>query len=147
MPIAVVIKPEGPDAYSLHAEDGSVFYVFKRNIIGRIELQPGDRVTFAVDNVATNRAVNVRRLDGQVYHQGHQRGTTMQGRVVNFNDMAGWGFLEADQGGPHIFVHKSNIANRHQIDLLQTGTRVSFEVAPSQRKPGKHMAINVRVVE
>ena len=63
-----------------------------------------------------------------------------QGKVKWFNEQKGFGFIQADDGGPDIFVHHSAI----QTDGFRTlaeGQTVEFETEPSPKGP---KAIQVR---
>jgi CspA family cold shock protein len=56
----------------------------------------------------------------------------------------GFGFIEPDgsDGGEDLFFHHSAVADRG-FETLQVGQRVSFDVAPDPRDPGRQRAINV----
>lgn len=64
------------------------------------------------------------------------------GRVLQFDDVRGYGFIAPDEGGPDVFVH----ANELQDDesRISSGTRVEFEVMDGER--GKK-AYAVRIAE
>jgi CspA family cold shock protein len=144
--IGVVLRQSGPDAFEIHGEDGAVYYAYRKHVVGRVDLVPGERVNFA-RGIVGGMALNIRKLDGKVYTSAHPQGKKMRGKVLNFNDMQGWGFVQPDDGGADVYLHKSQLADSHMIRVLTTGTPVEFEIGPSQRKPGKTMAVNVRVLE
>lgn len=56
----------------------------------------------------------------------------------------GFGFIapDGDDGRGELFFHHSAVANRG-FEMLQVGQRVSFEVAPDPRDPGRQRAVNV----
>jgi CspA family cold shock protein len=56
----------------------------------------------------------------------------------------GFGFIEPDgsDGQEDLFFHHSAVADRG-FETLQVGQRVSFDVAPDPRDPGRQRAINV----
>ncbi len=56
----------------------------------------------------------------------------------------GFGFIAPDGADERneLFFHHSSVANRG-FELLQVGQRVSFEVAPDPRDPGRQRAVNV----
>ncbi len=56
------------------------------------------------------------------------------GKVKWFNDQKGYGFIQADDGGPNVFVHHSTI----QMDGYRTlaeGQAVEYEVAQGPKGP------------
>ncbi|SDN77540.1 cold shock protein (beta-ribbon, CspA family) [Geodermatophilus sp. DSM 45219] len=55
------------------------------------------------------------------------------GTVKWFNAEKGFGFIEADDGGPDVFVHFSAIADRGGYRSLDEGQRVQFEASEGQR--------------
>lgn len=56
----------------------------------------------------------------------------------------GFGFIAPDgnEGGEELFFHHSAVADRG-FEMLQVGQRVTFDVAPDPRDPGRSRAINV----
>ena len=56
----------------------------------------------------------------------------------------GFGFIEpdGDSGSGELFFHHSAVADRG-FEMLQVGQRVSFDVTPDPRDPGRQRAINV----
>jgi uncharacterized membrane protein YsdA (DUF1294 family)/cold shock CspA family protein len=48
------------------------------------------------------------------------------GRLVKWDETRGFGFIQRDAGGPHVFVHISKIAGRRRPVV---GDRFSFEIA------------------
>ena len=64
------------------------------------------------------------------------------GTVKFFNADKGYGFIQADSGGPDVFVHVSAV-ERAGMDTLREGQKVSYE---EQRDPkrGKSSAENLR---
>ncbi len=60
-------------------------------------------------------------------------GGRANGTVKWFNAEKGFGFIEADDGGPDVFVHFSAIADRGGYRSLDEGQRVEFEASEGQR--------------
>ncbi|WP_456921148.1 cold-shock protein [Geodermatophilus sp. SYSU D00708] len=58
-----------------------------------------------------------------------------QGTVKWFNAEKGFGFIEADEGGPDVFVHFSAIADTGGYRSLDEGQRVEYETSQGQRGP------------
>jgi cold shock protein len=87
---------------------------------------------------------------GRVFLSGHpaEHGTTKRlkkmpiGKVANYFDERGFGFIAPDDGSAHIFVHVSHIAN---ADILKKDQSVSFEFVTDART-GKPRADRVRVL-
>ena len=56
------------------------------------------------------------------------------GKVKWFNDKKGFGFIVADDGGPELFVHHSEIqATGHKT--LKEGQVVEYEVGEGKKGP------------
>ena len=64
------------------------------------------------------------------------------GTVKWFNATKGYGFIQADNGGPDVFVHVSAV-ERAGMDALREGQKVTYE---EQRDPkrGKTSAENLK---
>jgi cold shock CspA family protein len=66
-----------------------------------------------------------------------------QGKVKNYDDDRKFGFIFADAGG-ELFFHRSALMNAEKVSA---GDRVSFEMEPSDRRPGTFRASQVTVIE
>jgi cold shock protein len=62
------------------------------------------------------------------------------GKVKWFNDQKGFGFIQADEGGPDVFVHHTAI-KADGFRSLAEGQAVEFEVQSSDKGP---KAVDVR---
>lgn len=67
----------------------------------------------------------------------------MQGRVIWFNNVKGFGFLKPDGGGEDIFVHYSCIA-QDGYKQLRENQKVQFNIAMGPKGP---QAEDVTVIE
>jgi cold shock protein len=66
------------------------------------------------------------------------------GTVKWFNSQKGFGFIQADQGGPDVFVHISAVERAGLRDLNE-GQKVSYELVQDKRS-GKMSADQLRAV-
>lgn len=64
----------------------------------------------------------------------------MKGVVKFFNDRKNYGFIEPEEGGEDLFVHRSDI----EPDTLNEGDRVEFDFEEAEKGP---RAINVKKIE
>ena len=67
------------------------------------------------------------------------------GKVKFFSDVKGFGFLTPDDGGPEVFVHRTDLNS--SLHILLTDQRVSYDLVDSgnQKGTGKK-ATNVELV-
>jgi CspA family cold shock protein len=56
------------------------------------------------------------------------------GKVKWFTDSKGFGFIQPDDGGDEVFVHRTDLAK--SLNILLTDQRVSFEIVDSGNKKG-----------
>ncbi len=66
------------------------------------------------------------------------------GVVKWFNPSKGFGFIQPDDGGKDVFVHKSAVESAG-LHSLNEGQKVQYEVVPS--RDGKFAAENLAVVD
>ena len=64
-----------------------------------------------------------------------------KGKVKWFNTEKGFGFIEPEDGGKDVFVHRNNIDGLGWNDGLEDGEEVEFEV---ERTPKGLAAMNVQ---
>ena len=57
------------------------------------------------------------------------------GKVKWFNDKKGFGFIIADDGGPELFVHHSEIKSEGGHATLKEGQAVQYEVGQGKKGP------------
>lgn len=68
--------------------------------------------------------------------------TTTTGTVKWFNEQKGFGFIQPDNGGADVFVHKSAV-QKAGMRTLHEGQKVSFEIQ-NDPKSRKSSAANLR---
>ncbi len=66
------------------------------------------------------------------------------GTVKWFNTQKGYGFIQADAGGPDVFVHISAVERAGLRDLRE-GQKVSYEIV-QDRRTGKLSADQLRAI-
>ncbi len=64
------------------------------------------------------------------------------GTVKWFNDQKGYGFIEPDEGGSDVFVHKTAVEKAGMRSLVE-GQRISYEVQKDPKR-GKSSAVNLK---
>lgn len=64
----------------------------------------------------------------------------MKGTVKFFNEMKNFGFIQPDEGGDDLFVHRNDIEG----ESLNEGDRVEFESEEGDKGP---KAVNVKRIE
>ena len=67
-----------------------------------------------------------------------------KGKVKWFNVEKGFGFIEPDEGGKDVFVHRNNVDGLEWNDGLNDGEEVEYEL---ERTPKGLAAMNVQRVE
>ncbi len=67
-----------------------------------------------------------------------------QGKVKFFNTQKGFGFIEPDNGGKDIFVHRNNIPNLGPQQGLNEGENVEFDVEDTPKGPS---AVDVKSLD
>jgi len=72
-----------------------------------------------------------------------ERFVRIVGKLIKWNDDRGFGFIQADSGGPEVFVHVSAFPGGRGRPTL--GDRVSFEISVDEA--GKKRAVSVKPVE
>ena len=65
------------------------------------------------------------------------------GTVKWFNETKGFGFVEPEEGGNDVFVHKNAVV-ASGLDTLRDGDKVSYEL--EERDGGKIAAIDLKLV-
>jgi cold shock protein len=70
--------------------------------------------------------------------------TPQQGKVKFFDTQKGFGFIEPDNGGKDIFVHRNNVNNLGPEQGLEDGEAVEFEVEDTDKGPS---AIEVKSLD
>ena len=68
--------------------------------------------------------------------------TTTTGTVKWFNDQKGFGFIQPDNGGDDVFVHRSAV-ERAGMHTLAEGQKISFDLQRDPKK-GKDSAVNLK---
>ncbi len=69
---------------------------------------------------------------------------SQQGKVKFFDTTKGFGFIQPDEGGKDIFVHRNNIPDLGPNQGLEDGEKVEFEVEDSPKGPS---AVNVKSLD
>jgi cold shock CspA family protein len=61
--------------------------------------------------------------------------------IITFSSGKGWYFAENLSDHSSTFVHQNQVENQR---YLRVDDRISFDLAPSPKAPGKLMAVNVK---
>lgn len=69
--------------------------------------------------------------------------TTSNGTVKWYNDQKGFGFIQPENGGEDVFVHRSAV-ERAGMHTLSEGQKIAFELQHDPKK-GKDSATNLQV--
>ncbi|MEX0995061.1 MAG: cold shock domain-containing protein [Balneolaceae bacterium] len=67
-----------------------------------------------------------------------------QGKVKFFDAQKGFGFIEPEEGGEDVFVHRNNVPNLADNEGLEDGERVEFDVEDTPKGPS---AIEVKSLD
>lgn len=67
-----------------------------------------------------------------------------QGKVKFFDTQKGFGFIEPEDGGKDVFVHRNNVENLDYNQGLEDGESVEYEV---EETPKGLSATNVRSLD
>lgn len=67
-----------------------------------------------------------------------------QGKVKFFDTQKGFGFIEPEDGGKDVFVHRNNVENLDYNQGLEDGESVEFEI---EETPKGLSATNVRSLD
>lgn len=67
-----------------------------------------------------------------------------QGKVKWFDSEKGYGFIEPEDGGKDVFVHRNNVENLGYNQGLEEGENVEFE---TEETPKGLSAVNVRSLD
>jgi cold shock CspA family protein len=70
----------------------------------------------------------------------------MRGTVTFTTRNGAFFFVRPDGSREDLYFHNSAIADDADAERLDVFDRVSFDTAPNERKGGKLMAINVRII-
>jgi cold shock CspA family protein len=60
---------------------------------------------------------------------------------------AHFAFIRPDDGGDDVFAHDSGFADAADVERVEVGDRVSYEVTPSKNKPGTFCGVNLRLLD
>lgn len=69
---------------------------------------------------------------------------TQQGKVKWFDTEKGFGFIEPEDGGKDVFVHRNNVENLDYNQGLEDGESVEFDI---EETPKGLSAVNVRSLD
>jgi CspA family cold shock protein len=69
----------------------------------------------------------------------------LRGRVKNFNDDRGFGFIAVDDGGPDVFVHVRDV-KRAGRESLTPGEIVEFDTIDGRDGRQRQRATNLRLL-
>lgn len=69
---------------------------------------------------------------------------SQQGKVKFFDSTKGFGFIQPNDGGKDIFVHRNNVPDLGPNQGLEDGESVEFDVEDSPKGP---TAVNVKSLD
>jgi len=89
---------------------------------------------------ASRRSKKVREVYTGVSESPKKEVEAMKGKVKKVTDR-GFGFIKAEDG-KELFFHSSKC--KDSFETLKKDDAVTFEIAPSERHPGKMQAVKVK---
>jgi cold shock protein len=86
------------------------------------------------------RAAVVNRFDGRGFGEigktrGREASTRMTGTIKKVIKQKGFGFIIPDDGSEEVFFHRGSLAPRNQIDDINEGDTVQFQVRKGEKGP------------
>ena len=103
----------------------------------------GERENLTAPTAPEAPSTEAQHREAAEFHGAPSRGGLRRGTVKWFSKVKGYGFIQADDGGPDAFVHQSSIAIEG-FRSLSEGEMVSYE---EQQSPKGLVAVNVRPID
>eukprot|EP00747_Dinoflagellata_sp_TGD_P190319 gnl/TRDRNA2_/TRDRNA2_51889_c0_seq1.p2 gnl/TRDRNA2_/TRDRNA2_51889_c0~~gnl/TRDRNA2_/TRDRNA2_51889_c0_seq1.p2 ORF type:complete len:171 (+),score=43.44 gnl/TRDRNA2_/TRDRNA2_51889_c0_seq1:106-618(+) len=117
-------------------DGGEDIFVHRSGLEGCAALVQGDKVQFTKEFDARKQKDIAKNVTG-----GSGKAAA-RGTVKSWNEARGFGFIQAEDGGEDLFVHRSALAGG--AAWLDVGAKVSFTKAYDEKKE-KHLAVDVAV--